>query len=85
MQLPIGTEDAFDGVIDLVRMRAILFTGDLADAGQDAPIPDELRARPTRAGTLIEALADLDDAIAEKYLAEREPAEAELRAAIRRG
>jgi len=86
VQIPIGSEERLDGVVDLVRMRAILLSGELADAGHDAPIPDELRAAADAArARLVEAVADFDDAIAEAFLAEREPAEADLRAAIRRG
>ena len=84
LQLPIGAEDGFEGVIDLVRMEALLFSGDLAAAATAAPIPDHLAdvARAAREA-LLEAAADVDDAIAEKYLEEVEPGEKELVAALR--
>jgi len=86
VQIPIGGEDRLDGVVDLVRMRAILLSGELGDAGVEVPIPDDLRTAAAAArGRLVEATADVDEAIAEAYLVEREPDEAELRRGIRRG
>src|SRR5262245_13904240 len=86
VQIPIGSEDSLEGVIDLVRMRAIRLTGDLQDAGQGGGIPPERKeAADAARARLVEAAADFDDKIAEAFLAEREPEEAELRAAIRRG
>jgi elongation factor G len=86
VQLPIGAEDKFEGVIDLVRMQAIYTSGELDDEGRTAPIPAELaqRARAARE-RLVEAAADVDDAVAERFLEEEEPAEPELVAALRRG
>jgi elongation factor G len=85
IQLPIGAEDGFEGVIDLVAMKAVYFSGDLDDTGTVKPIPDEhadLAAKERE--RLIEAVADADDAIAEIFLEEREPEERELKAALRR-
>jgi elongation factor G len=86
VQLPIGAEDDFEGVVDLVRMQALRFTGDLDDEGTPGPIPeslaDEARAARER---LLETLADVDDGIAEKFLEEIDPDVAEVAAAIRRG
>jgi elongation factor G len=86
IQIPIGAEDEFDGVIDLVRMKAVVFTGEVGDEGADRPIPDDLleRARTARE-QMIEAVADVDDGIAEKFLAEEEPGEKDLIEALRRG
>jgi elongation factor G len=85
IQLPLGVEDAFHGVIDLVHQKGIMFTGDVEDAPEVGDIPAE-HADAARAArdTLIQAVADLDDGIAEKYLAEQEITGAELAAAIRR-
>jgi len=86
LQIPIGAEDAFEGVVDLVDLESMRFSGDLDDEGTTGPVPekmaDEVRAARDR---LIEAAADFDDAIAEKFLEEREPEPEEIRAAIRRG
>ncbi len=86
LQLPLGAEDGFRGVIDLVRRESILMSGELDDEGRRAEIPAEFAgaARAARE-RLIEAAADLDDAIAEKFLEEQEPDERELLAALRKG
>ncbi|HEX4423595.1 MAG TPA: elongation factor G, partial [Kofleriaceae bacterium] len=85
IQLPIGSEDAFSGVIDLVRMKALMFTGDVTDAPEVVDIPGELAAVAADGHDgLIQALADLDDAIAVKYLEGQEITVAELDAAIRK-
>jgi elongation factor G len=85
LQIPIGAEDLFDGVIDLVRMRAVYFSGELEESGSVRPIPAEFESAAAKARErLIEAAADADDAIAEKFLAEQEPEEGELLAALRR-
>jgi elongation factor G len=85
IQLPIGTEDAFSGVIDLVTMKALMFSGDVTEAPDVADIPSELTAAAADArDQLIQALADLDDALAVKYLDGTEITEAEIKAAIRK-
>jgi elongation factor G len=84
-QIPIGAEDGFEGVIDLVAMRAVYFSGDLEDTGTIKSIPGELTARAAKARELlIEAVADADDSIAEVFLEGHEPEERELKAALRR-
>ncbi len=84
LQLPVGVEDGFSGVIDLIRMHKVVFSGELADSGTVEPIPSELVESAKRARErLIETLADVDDAIAEFYLAEEEPDEKEMLRAIR--
>jgi elongation factor G len=85
IQLPIGSEDAFSGVIDLVRMKAIMFTGDVTDTPEIVDIPGELAGVAADArDSMIQALADLDDAIAVKYLEAQDLTVAELDAAIRK-
>jgi len=86
VQIPIGAEDRFEGVIDLVRMKAVRFSGEVGDEGTEGPIPDDL-LEPARTARekMIEAVADIDDGIAEKFLAEEEPDEGELIEALRRG
>ena len=86
LQLPIGVEDSFEGVIDLLRMETVYFSGELEDEGDRRAVPDDLLAEARSARErLVEAAADVDDSIAEKYLADEAPAEAELVSAIRRG
>ena len=69
LQLPIGMEDTFRGVIDLINMKAITYGGDLGDEIEVGEIPAELVAEATTwREKLVEALADLDDGIAHSYL-----------------
>jgi elongation factor G len=86
IQIPIGAEDQFRGVIDLITMRAIFYS--VEDKGAEADvveIPEELRADALAArDKMIEALADADDQIAEKYLGGEKVSDEEIRAAIRR-
>ncbi|HEU4732183.1 MAG TPA: elongation factor G [Kofleriaceae bacterium] len=85
IQLPIGSEDAFSGVIDLVRMKAMMFTGDVTDAPEVVDIPADLAGVAADAhDSLIQALADLDDGIAVKYLEGQDITAAEIDAAIRK-
>jgi elongation factor G len=65
VQLPIGAEDAFTGVVDLVRMRALTWTGDTAEEG---PVPDGLRAEAERRRRLLEeAVAERHPAALEEF------------------
>ena len=85
LQLPIGIEDAFHGVVDLVEMKAMSFTGEIGDVPEPMDIPADLtEAVATGRDLLIQAVADLDDAIAEKYLEGEEITALELKAAIRK-
>jgi len=85
IQLPIGTEDAFSGCVDLVRQKALMFTGDVTDAPEVTDIPADLAGAAAEArDQMIQSLADLDDAIAMKYLEGQELTVAELDAAIRK-
>ena len=76
MQLPIGKEDNFKGVIDLVRMDAILFDGEKGEIVRREPIPAELveEAKEFRA-TMLEQLSMYSDELMELLLAEEEPSE----------
>ncbi len=85
VQLPIGTEDQFSGCIDLVTMKAYMFTGDVTDTPEIAEIPGDLAAAAADArDQMIQSLADLDDGIAAKYLEGQEITEAEIKAIIRK-
>ncbi|KAF8321120.1 putative MEF1-translation elongation factor G, mitochondrial [Clavulina sp. PMI_390] len=85
VQIPIGTEDAFKGIVDLVRMKAIYNEGIKGvDIREDVIPADLLPLANEKRQELIETLADVDDTIADFYLAEEEPSPTELVAAIRR-
>ena len=82
--MPIGYEDRFEGVIDLVQMKAFYFDGDNGEKIREETIPADLSAEAQkRREELISALADFDDVIAEKYLGGEDISVAELRKAIR--
>ena len=69
IQLPIGEEADFRGIVDLIGMKAIVYTDDLGTEFEITDIPDEVAAEAEAAReTLIEALADHDDELAEAYL-----------------
>jgi elongation factor G len=86
LQVPIGLEDKFRGVIDLINMKAITYGNDLGDQINVGDMPDELAAEAAQwREKLVEALADYDDDIAHKYLEGEEITPDELRAALRAG
>lgn len=84
-QIPIGLEDAHQGVVDLIRMKAYYFDGDNGENVREDEIPAELvdKAKEYRA-KLIEALADVDDHVAEKFLEGQEISIDEIYAATRK-
>ncbi len=85
VQLPIGVEENFRGVVDLVAMKALMFSGDVDEAPLVEEIPADMADEvATARDRLISSVADFDDAIAEKYLEAKEITEAELVAAIRK-
>lgn len=86
VQLPIGAEDGFQGVVDLIRMKSTIYLDDLGTRSDETDIPEgPLEQAEQFRERLIEAAADLDDAIAAKYLEGAPIGEEELRAALRRG
>lgn len=86
IQIPIGSEDKFKGIVDLVRMRAYLYTNDLGTDIQETDIPLEVRdvANEYRI-KLIESVAETDDGLTEKYLEGIDLTEDEVRTALRKG
>ncbi|WP_457629976.1 elongation factor G [Oceanithermus sp.] len=86
MQWPIGQEDTFSGIIDLVTMKAYTYGNDLGTEIREIEIPDEYREVAEEwHDKLIEAAADLDEGVMMKYLEGEEVTEAELKAAFRKG
>jgi elongation factor G len=86
MQIPIGLEDKHDGIIDLVKMKAFTFSGDNGETITESEIPAEMAEQAKKyRHELVGKAADFDDALAEKFLMEEEPTEAELKAAVRKG
>jgi elongation factor G len=87
IQLPIGAEEKFVGVIDLISMKAVVWEDESLGAKfRTEPIPESFIAQANEyREKLLETAADCDEAIMEKYLEGKEIGENELRAAIRRG
>ena len=86
VQLPVGAESDFRGIIDLVRMQAVLYVDDLGTTSQETEIPADLLDTALRyREELLEAAADADDLLMEKYLDGQPIGEDEIRAALRKG
>ena len=86
VQMPIGSADTFEGVIDLINMVADIYDEDkLGSKWDTVPVPDEYKEEAeARRNDLIEAVADVDDGIMEKFLGGEEISNDELKAAIRK-
>ncbi len=86
IQLPIGSETEFKGIVDLVRMCAYMYTNDQGTDIQETEIPAELQGQVTEYRTkLVEAVAETSDALMSKYFDGEELTEAEIRIALRKG
>ncbi|MEW6725262.1 MAG: elongation factor G [Bacillota bacterium] len=86
IQLPIGSEDTFRGIVDLVTMKAIFYLDDLGTRSEESQIPEEMSDLVDQSRErLLEAVAELDDDLMHKYLEGVEISADELRSAIRRG
>jgi elongation factor G len=87
IQLPIGAESTFEGVIDLVEMRALVWRGEveLGAKYEIEEIPADMKAKADEyRNKLLEAIAETDDALMEKFFAGEEISVAEIKAAIRK-
>ncbi|KXZ21160.1 elongation factor G [Bacillus nakamurai] len=86
IQLPIGAEDNFEGIIDLVENVAYFYEDDLGTRSDAKEIPEEYKEQAEELrNSLIEAVAELDEELMEKYLEGEEISIDELKAAIRKG
>ena len=85
MQLPIGFESGFRGVIDLLELKAIVWGDDLGKDPVVTEIPDDLKSQATEArAQMVEKIAELDDELTVKYLEAQEISVTELRTALRK-
>ena len=85
IQLPIGVEDTFRGVVDLIKMDAIIYEDDLGKVSDEVEIPEDLKEMAEEYHEkMLEAVAETDDALMEKYLGGEEITEAEIKKAIRK-
>ena len=85
LQLPIGQEDSFRGIVDLVEMDSVIYKDDLGKEMVVGPIPDDMleEAKKYRS-EMIEAIVETDDALLEKYFAGEELTVDEIKRAIRK-
>ncbi|MDR0921011.1 MAG: elongation factor G [Lactobacillales bacterium] len=85
IQIPIGAEDDFTGLIDLVKMKAEIYTNDLGTDIQETDIPEDyVDIANEWHDKLVEAVADTDEELMMKYLEGEEISQEELKAAIRK-
>jgi len=83
-QIPIGQEDEFRGLVDLVEMQAYIYHNELGTEIEKTDIPDDIRETADKyRGILLEAVAETDETLLEKYLADESLDEDEIRSAIR--
>ncbi|BCJ87342.1 elongation factor G [Effusibacillus dendaii] len=86
IQLPIGAEDTFVGIVDLVEMKAIIYTDDLGKVSEARDIPEEIKDKAEEyRGRLLEAVAEVDEDLMMKYLEGEEMTLEEIKAALRKG
>ncbi len=84
MQLPIGSESSFVGMIDLLTMQAIFFEDDLGKEPKVEPIPDELKTEAAEMRSrMVEKIAELDDDLTVKYLEGEEISVDEMKVVLR--
>jgi elongation factor G len=85
VQIPIGSEERFRGVVDLIRNKAIIYTDDLGNSLEETAIPDELAEEARRMrDSLIEAVAESDEDLMLKYLNNEELTEEEIIKGLRK-
>lgn len=86
IQIPIGSESDFKGIVDLVTMKAYRYTNDLGTDIEETDIPAEMQGQAEEYRTLmVEAVAEADDALMEKYLEGEELTNDEIKAGLRKG
>lgn len=85
LQLPIGSERDFKGIVDLIRFKALKYVDDLGTKSDESDIPEEIKEKALEyREKMIETLAENDEAIMEKYLEGQEISVEEIKKAIRR-
>jgi elongation factor G len=85
VQIPMGTESNFKGIVDLLEQKALTFGDKPNDPVQEGPIPDGLKEEAARRrAEAIEKIVEFDDALLERFFAEEEIGVAELKAALRK-
>lgn len=86
IQIPIGSESEFKGIVDLVKMKAYIYTTDLGTDVEETEIPEDLKELAQEYRTkLVESAAETSDDLMEKYFEGQELTEAEIMSALRKG
>ncbi len=86
IELPVGAEENFQGIVDLIKMRAFIHKDDLGKEIEECDIPDDLKAQAEEyRAKLVEAAAEQDDELMMKYLEGEELSEEEIKKGIRIG
>lgn len=86
IQLPIGTEESFKGVVDLIKMKAFIHKDDLGKEIEETDVPEDMKAQAEEyRAKLVEAAAEQDDELMMKYLDGTELSEEEIKKGIRLG
>jgi len=86
VQIPIGSEEKFQGIVDIITMKAHIYLDDLGEKVQITDIPkDILELAQEYRNYLVEAVAESDEDLLEKYLAEEEITQSEIKLALRHG
>ena len=86
LQIPIGKEDDFNGIVDLFEMKAYIYNDDKGDDISIVDIPDEVKDEAELYhGELVEKICELDDDLTMMYLEGEEPSVEQLKAALRKG
>ena len=86
IEWPIGAESEFDGIVDLVTMKAYHYDGEQIEEPTEIEIPDDLKdIVNTKRSELIESVVEFDDSLMEKYLEGEELSVEEIKSAIRKG
>ena len=85
IQLPIGAEDDFKGIIDLIEMKAYIYTNDIGTDIQVEDIPEDMKEKAEQyRSELLEHVAEMDDELMEKYFDGQELTEEEIKRTIRK-
>lgn len=86
IQIPIGSEDAFKGVVDLVKMKGYIYTDEMGAKPEEIEIPEDLQDLAAEyRNKLVESVAETDDALIEKYLGGEELTNEEIAKGLRVG
>ena len=86
IQLPIGAEDTFQGIVDLIKMKAFIHKDDLGKEIEEREIPDDLKEQAEKyRAAMVEAAAEQDDELMMKYLDGEELTEEEIKLGLRKG